>query len=61
MVSCNLSRSQNVNNKNMTSERLDELRNELSVKSKNGINFTLAASIIWFVILPGTGFEKLLL
>ncbi len=45
----------------MTSERLDELRNELSVKSKNGINFTLAASIIWFVILPGTGFEKLLL
>ena len=35
----------------MTSEKLDELRNGLSVKSKNGIDFTLAASIIWFVIV----------
>ena len=30
----------------MKSEKLDELRNELSVKSKNGVDFTLAASII---------------
>jgi len=35
----------------MTSEKLDELRNELSVKAKNGIDFTLAASIIWLVIV----------
>jgi len=35
----------------MTSVKLDELRNELSVKSKNGIDFTLAASIIWLVIV----------
>lgn len=35
----------------MTSEKLDELRIELSVKSKNGIDFTLAASIIWLVIV----------
>ena len=35
----------------MTSEKLDELRNGLSVKSKNGIDFTLAASIIWLVIV----------
>ena len=35
----------------MTSKKLDELRNGLSVKSKNGIDFTLAASIIWFVIV----------
>jgi len=35
----------------MNSEKLDELRNGLSVKSKNGIDFTLAASIIWFVIV----------
>jgi hypothetical protein len=34
----------------MTTEKLDELRNELSVKSKNGIDFTLSASIIWLVI-----------
>jgi hypothetical protein len=31
-------------------EKLDELRNELSIKSKNGIDFTLAASVIWLVI-----------
>jgi hypothetical protein len=34
----------------MTSEKLDELRIELSVKAKNGIDFTLVASIIWLVI-----------
>lgn len=34
----------------MTKEKLNELRIELSVKSKNGIDFTLAASIIWLVI-----------
>jgi hypothetical protein len=36
--------------KKMTIQKLDELRNELSIKSKNGIDFTLAASIIWLVI-----------
>lgn len=34
----------------MTTEKLDELRNELSTKSKNGIDFTLAASVIWLII-----------
>lgn len=34
----------------MTTEKLDELRNELSAKSKNGVDFTLAASILWMVI-----------
>jgi hypothetical protein len=34
----------------MTTEKLDELRIELSVKSKNGIDFTLAASIIWLIV-----------
>lgn len=31
----------------MTKIELDELRNELSIKAKNGIDFTLAASVIW--------------
>lgn len=35
----------------MESKKLDELRIELSVKSKNGIDFTFAASIIWMVIV----------
>ena len=35
----------------MKPETLDELRTELSVKSKNGMEFTLAASIIWLVIV----------
>jgi len=35
----------------MTTENLDEIRVELSVKSKNGIDFTLAAAIIWIVIV----------
>lgn len=35
----------------MTTDQLNELRYELSVKSKNGIDFTLAASIIWFLIV----------
>ncbi len=34
----------------MTTEELNELRNELSIKSRNGIDFTLAASIIWVII-----------
>lgn len=34
----------------MIIEKLDELRDELSIKSKNGFDFTLAASIIWLVI-----------
>lgn len=34
----------------MKTEKLDELRNELSVKSKNGIDFTLAASMLWLII-----------
>jgi hypothetical protein len=31
-------------------ENLDRLRNELSVKAKNGIDFTLAASLVWLGI-----------
>lgn len=31
-------------------ENFDGLRNELSVKAKNGLDFTLAASIIWLSI-----------
>jgi len=34
----------------MTSEQLDKLRNELSVKAKNGIDFMAAATIVWFSI-----------
>lgn len=34
----------------MTTKELDRLRIELSIKAKNGIDFTLAASIIWFMI-----------
>jgi hypothetical protein len=34
----------------MTTEKLDEIRNELSAQAKNGIDFTLAASVIWLVI-----------
>jgi hypothetical protein len=34
----------------MTAETLDKLRLELSIKSKNGLDFTLAASIIWLII-----------
>ena len=34
----------------MKTENLNELRTELSVNSKNGINFTLAASIVWLII-----------
>jgi len=34
----------------MTNESLDELRVNLSVKSKNGLDFTLSAGIIWFII-----------
>jgi len=34
----------------MTANELDNLRIELSIKAKNGIDFTLGAGIIWFVI-----------
>lgn len=34
----------------MNKENLDKLRIELSVESKNGIDFTLAAAIIWGLI-----------
>ncbi len=34
----------------MTTGNLNELKNELSVKAKNGIDFTLAASIIWIIV-----------
>ena len=34
----------------VTQENLDSLRIELSVKSKNGLDFTLAASIVWLSI-----------
>ena len=34
----------------MTNESLDELRVNLSVKSKNGLHFTLSAGIIWIII-----------
>jgi hypothetical protein len=34
----------------MANESLDELRVNLSVKSKNGLDFTLSAAIIWILI-----------
>jgi hypothetical protein len=34
----------------MTNESLDKLRVKLSIKSKNGIDFTLSAGIIWIII-----------
>jgi hypothetical protein len=34
----------------VTQENFDSLRNELSVKSKNGLDFTSAASIVWLSI-----------
>jgi hypothetical protein len=34
----------------ITDETFNNLRNELSIKSKNGLDFTLAASIIWLAI-----------
>ena len=34
----------------VTQENFDSLRNELSVKSKNGLDFTLAAGIVWLSI-----------
>lgn len=34
----------------ITKENFDKLRIELSVKSKNGIDFTLSASIVWMLI-----------
>jgi hypothetical protein len=34
----------------MTNESLDKLRVSLSVRSKNGLDFTLSAGIIWLII-----------
>lgn len=34
----------------MTSESLDKLRNSLSIKSKNGLDFTLSACFVWILI-----------
>jgi hypothetical protein len=34
----------------MTNETLDKLRVNLSVKSKNGLDFTLSAGIIWIIV-----------
>ena len=34
----------------MKKDELDKLKNQLSVESKNGIDFTIAATIIWAVI-----------
>ena len=34
----------------MTNESLNKLRVKLSIKSKNGIDFTLSAGIIWIII-----------
>jgi hypothetical protein len=34
----------------MTNESLDKLRAGLSIKSKNGLDFTLSAGIVWLII-----------
>ena len=34
----------------MKKDELDKLRNQLSTESKNGIDFTIAATIIWAII-----------
>ncbi|WP_461141046.1 DUF7010 family protein [Spirosoma pomorum] len=34
----------------ITTHQLDELRDELAIEAKNGLNFTCAASLIWFAI-----------
>jgi hypothetical protein len=52
------------NDRDMTDkESFDELRLELSVKAKNGLDFILAASVIWLVIgfiwtLPYSSYNK---
>ncbi|EKD31877.1 MAG: hypothetical protein ACD_77C00226G0001 [uncultured bacterium] len=50
----------------VTKENFDNLRVELSVKSKNGLDFTLSASIIWLLIafiwtLNGSSYDKSIL
>jgi hypothetical protein len=47
----------------MNKEELDKLRNQLSVESKNGIDFTIAATIMWVIIafiwkLDGDSYNK---
>lgn len=34
----------------ITKENFDKLRIELSVKSKNGLDFTFSAAIVWLLI-----------
>jgi len=50
----------------ISSKELDQLRLELSVKSKNGIDFILAATVVWSVItfvwtLQGSSYNKAVL
>lgn len=50
----------------ITKENVDALRIELSIKSKNGLDFILSASIIWLAIayiwtLPYTSYNKSIL
>ena len=50
----------------VSKENMDGLRVELSVKSKNGLDFTLSASIIWLLIaliwtLNGSSYDKSIL
>lgn len=50
----------------MNKEELDKLRNRLSVESKNGIDFTIAATVIWVIIafiwnLDGDSYKKSIL
>lgn len=35
----------------MLNTELDSLRTDLSIRAKNGVNFIIAASIIWFVVV----------
>jgi len=47
----------------ITKENVDAMRMELSIKAKNGIDFIIAASIIWLIItyvwiLPYTPYNK---
>ncbi|MFZ6010636.1 MAG: DUF7010 family protein [Bacteroidota bacterium] len=50
----------------ITKENFDNLRIELSIKSKNGLDFILAASVIWIAIayvwtLPSKPYDKSIL
>lgn len=50
----------------MTKDALQALKHELSIKAKNGINFMVAASIVWLIIayvwtLPYSDYDKSIL